>query len=494
MRAGKNDVAPFGIGFAVMLVVAGYSLTSVPLDWDEGATLSAATRSFGELLELASYKDAVITPFYLVLHVLVTVFGESDVVLRLPSLLAMALGAGVTAEIGRRVAGPAAGILAGIICSAIPSLVFFAHTARPYAFAFLFATLSSLLLLTAVASPSWWRWAGYGLCLALTGVFHLVALSVLAAHVVILALTWWPERDRRLWRAVPVTAAALVVVSPLIWLGRSQRYSQLHWVQTPTWKTVGALPGDIAFSPVVGYLLVLLAAAAYFAVPTRRYVELVVLSTVPVVVVIGASLIAPVWVPRYGIFLLAPVAVLAAATVTTSRLRAVAVLPWVVRAVAIVAALVLLSLPVQKSVRQTHDAPDTRGMAAAIHDNVASGDVVVYTDFAWSMRPTLTHYLSELDWAPAVQPPDILMKQTAASNGTLEATEFIDIQGRLAKADRIWLIGPAAGVYEASEDPLSAPGWKIKYIRQHYEVRQTYTFETGRAVLLGARGGSTTTQ
>ncbi|MEU1585467.1 glycosyltransferase family 39 protein [Micromonospora sp. NPDC005710] len=63
------------------------------------------------------------------IHVLVTVFGESDVVLRLPSLVAMALGAGVTAEIGRRVAGPAAGILASIICSAIPSLVFFAHTA-----------------------------------------------------------------------------------------------------------------------------------------------------------------------------------------------------------------------------------------------------------------------------------------------------------------------------------------------------------------------------
>ncbi|WCN82610.1 glycosyltransferase family 39 protein [Micromonospora sp. LH3U1] len=284
MGSRKSDLAPFGIGFAVMLVVAGYSLTSVPLDWDEGATLSAATRSFGELIQLASYKDAVITPFYLVLHVLVTVCGESDVVLRLPSLLAMAAGAGVTAEIGRRVAGPAAGILAGIICSAIPSLVFFAHTARPYAFAFLFATLSSLLLLTAVQTPTWWRWAGYGLCLALTGIFHLVALSVLAAHVVILAMAWWPERDRRLWRALPAIGAALVVVSPLIWLGRGQRYSQLHWVQTPTWKTVAELPGDVAFSPAVGYLLLLLAVAACFVLPTRRYVELVALSTVPVVV------------------------------------------------------------------------------------------------------------------------------------------------------------------------------------------------------------------
>ncbi|WCN82611.1 hypothetical protein [Micromonospora sp. LH3U1] len=130
-------------------------------------------------------------------------------------------------------------------------------------------------------------------------------------------------------------------------------------------------------------------------------------------------------------------------------------------------------------------------MASAIHDNAATGDVVVYTDFAWSMRPTLTHYLAELEWTQTIQPPDILMKQTAAANGTLEATEFADIQGRLAKANRIWLIGPAAGVYGAQKDPLSAPGWKIKYIGQRYEVRQTYTFETGRAVLLVARDGST---
>ncbi|MFI7576263.1 glycosyltransferase family 39 protein [Micromonospora sp. NPDC049497] len=482
---------PLGVGFALMLVVAGYSLTSVPLDWDEGATLSAATRSPGELFQLASYKDAVITPFYLVLLGLVAIFGESDVVLRLPSLLAMALGAGVTAELGRRVAGQAAGIVAGAICSVIPSLVFFAHTARPYAFAFLFATLSSLLLLTAVRIPTAWRWAGYGLCLALTGIFHLVALSVVAAHVVILAMAWRKERDRRLWRALPAIGAALVVVAPLIWLGRGQHHSQLHWVQTPTWKTIVTLPGDVAFSPAVGYLLLLLAVSAFVALPTRSYAELVALITVPVAAVIGVSLFVPVWVPRYGIFLLAPLAVLAAAAITTVRVRAVNVLPRLVRAVAIVGVLVYLSLPAQESVRQTHNAPDTRSMASAIHENAATGDVVVYTDFAWSMRPTLAHYLNELEWAHTVQPPDILMKQTAATTGTLEAAEFIDIQGRLANARRIWLIGPAAGVYGTPSDPLAAPGWKIKYLGQRYEVRQTYTFQTGRAVLLVARSEST---
>ncbi|WP_162907366.1 glycosyltransferase family 39 protein [Allorhizocola rhizosphaerae] len=486
MRYRLSAAAPFGIGFTVTLIAAGVSLTNVPLDWDEGATLSAATRSPGELFDLAGYKDAVIAPYYLVLLVFLKVVGASDAALRLPSLVAMALGAGVTAELARRMVSQAAGIVAGVICAALPSLMFFANTARPYAFAFLFATLSSLLLLIAVRSPRWPYWAAYGLCLALTGIFHLVALSVLSAHVLILAIAWWKERDKRLWRAFAAFAVALAAVVPLALLGRQQRYSQLHWVKTPTWETLVTLPGEIAYSPAVGYLLVGLAIAAYAALPSRVYAELVALVAVPVAVVLGVSLIAPVWVPRYGIFLLAPLAVLAAATVTSEHVRSVAA-PRFARAGAIAAVLVFLSLPAQISLRSTHKAPDTRAMAAAIHTHAAKGDVIVYTDFAWTMRPTLTHYLSRLEWTQTAQPPDILMKHSAAANGTLEATEFQDIQGRLANAHRIWLVGPAAGVYGAPEDPLSAPGWKIKYIQQHYQLHESYTFEAGRAVLLVAR-------
>jgi mannosyltransferase len=466
-----------------MLVVGGLSLTRVPLSWDEGATLSAVTRSPGQLVQLAKHMDAVIAPYYLVLHVLVWIFGESDVVLRLPSLLAMAVGVGVTAELGRRMAGQAAGILAGILCSAIPSVVSLGQTARPYAFAFLFATLSSLLLLAAVQTPTWSRWVGYGLCLALTGIFHLVAVAVLAAHVVILAMAWWKERDRRLWWALPAIGAALVVLAPLIWMGRRQHHTQLHWVPTPNWETVAALPRDIAYSSAVGYLLVGLAVAAYAALPLRRYAELVALVTAPIVVVIGVSQFAPVWVPRYGVFLLAPLAVLAAATIVPDNARATAV-PHLARAVAILGVLVFLSLPEQISVRQTRNAPDTRGIASAIHDNAAPGDVIVYTDFAWSMRPTLSHYLDELEWTRTGQPTDVLLEKTAATTGTLEAREFDDLPDRLAQAGRIWLIGPAAGEFGAPRDPLAAPGQKIKYIGQHYQVRQSYTFQAGRAVLL----------
>jgi mannosyltransferase len=477
---------PFGLGFGVMLLAAGTSLTNVALDWDEGATLSAATRSLTDLARLASYKDAVITPFYLVIHFTIRLLGESDTALRLPSLLAMAAGAGVTAELGRRIAGQAAGILAGLFCAAIPSLILYAQTARPYGFAFLFATLSTLALLTAVATPTWWRWAGYAACVALTGMFHLVALSVLSGHVAILAMAWWKDRDQRLWRAVAALGLALTALLPLLWLGKGQHNSQLHWVETPTWETLVKVPGDIASSPAVGYLLAGLAVAAYAALPSRRYAELVAVIALPVLTVMAVSQIAPVWVPRYGIFLLAPMAVLGAATVTSDHVRSVAV-SRTVRAIAIGASLVLLSLPAQIAVRSARSAPDTRAMAAAIHDMAQPDDVVVYGDFAWTIRPTLMHYLGELNWSGTAQPADVLLKRTAAMNGTLESTEFNDVQGRLKGAGRIWLIGLAPGVYGAPKDPLTGPGWKIKYIGQNYDVGQSFTYSTGRLVLLVPR-------
>jgi mannosyltransferase len=477
-----TPLVPFGVGFTAMLVVAGSSLTSVSLDWDEGASLSAATRSPSEIGLLAMHRDAVIAPYYLMLHVVVRIFGESDVALRLPSLLAMSLGVGVMAELGRRLNGQATGILAGIIGAAIPSLAFYANTARPYAFAFLFATLSSLLLLEAVRKPSWWRWAGYAVCVFMTGAFHLVALSVLAAHVVIWGVSWLKDRDHRLWRALPLVAAALVALAPLMWLGKRQRYLQIKWAQAPTWDTIATLPGDIVLSTPVGFLLLGLAVAAFSALPSRTYLELVALVAVPVAAIMAVSFVGPVWVARYGIFLIAPLVVLAAATITSEHVRAVAV-PRLVRTAVVAGALVFLALPAQTWIRYHHNSADTRGLAAVIHDHAAAGDVVVYSDNSWSMRPNLTHYLGELEWERIPQPPDVLLDRPAARNGTLEATESLDLKGRLT-GRRIWLVGPAAGVFDTPEDPLAMKGGKIYFLRQHYLVQQSWTRQYGRVALL----------
>ena len=87
----------------------------VPSFWrDEGATLSAAHRSFPQLIRMLGHMDAVHGTYYLLIWLLVRVAGSGELALRLPSAVAMAAAAGLLTALGRRLAGPAAGLAAGL--------------------------------------------------------------------------------------------------------------------------------------------------------------------------------------------------------------------------------------------------------------------------------------------------------------------------------------------------------------------------------------------
>jgi mannosyltransferase len=80
-----------------MLAASSVGVTTVPLDWDEGATLAIATRSVPQIMEQAGNLDAVLAPYYLFMHFWISVFGDSVLAMRMPSILAMAVGVGLVA-------------------------------------------------------------------------------------------------------------------------------------------------------------------------------------------------------------------------------------------------------------------------------------------------------------------------------------------------------------------------------------------------------------
>src|SRR5947199_255410 len=94
-----------------------------PSYWrDEGATLSAVTRPAGDLLRMLGHADAVHGVYYLVVWVVVRVFGMAELVTRLPSAVAMAVAAIAVAGIGRRLISRRAGLLAGLVFAALPEV------------------------------------------------------------------------------------------------------------------------------------------------------------------------------------------------------------------------------------------------------------------------------------------------------------------------------------------------------------------------------------
>src|SRR5690606_28549559 len=117
--------------------VVAFAVSSIRLGrrqlWrDELATWVAARLSYPELAEESTRVDAVHGPYYALMHAWVGLVGDSEVALRLPSVLAAAVAAGATAEIGRRLYGPYAGLLAGLVLATAPAMSRYAQEARQY--------------------------------------------------------------------------------------------------------------------------------------------------------------------------------------------------------------------------------------------------------------------------------------------------------------------------------------------------------------------------
>ena len=219
---------------AAELVVGGWRLGGPSLWRDEGDTLAVATRPVrGILTLLLHHQDAVHGPYYLLMHFVLAAVGTSAVTLRLPSLLASAGAASMTAVVGRRLgrasglhAPTVTGVAAGLILVVLPRTTWYAQDGRPYAISTLLAAVASYLLVRGCEDGRARWWAGYGAAIGCLGAMNLLALTILPAYAISLAVVRHqvaePGRERagpRGWRGFLVASgAALAWLLPLVLL------------------------------------------------------------------------------------------------------------------------------------------------------------------------------------------------------------------------------------------------------------------------------------
>ncbi|MFI7303451.1 glycosyltransferase family 39 protein [Micromonospora aurantiaca] len=339
---------------------------------DELATWSAATRPVPDLVRMTRTIDAATGPYYLLMHGWTALAGTSPTALRLPSAFAMAVAAALTGRLGAVLVGRRAGLLAGLLFAVLPVTSRYGQEARPYALATLLAVLATLLLVEALRRPTWRRWAGYALAVAALALLHLIALTLLAAHAVVVLLTAargpagvvdppgqsraeMPDasrpRRRHPWRsteprdrapeAAPqdVTGEAreasapgrrvlagwllalvpvVVLVIPLALVARGQRGRQLDWVDPARLPDLAALPGALAQSGVVGGFVLALAALGAARLGRRALLPAAAV-LLPVVLLFAAGTTVPLWVTRYLVFTVPFACVLAGAALAAAR-------------------------------------------------------------------------------------------------------------------------------------------------------------------------------
>jgi mannosyltransferase len=450
----------------VTFVIMLWGITGASYWRDEAATLSAAQRPFGNLLQTLGNIDAVHGAYYILIWVAVRLGGTGELVTRFPSALAMAGAAAAVAALGRRLISPRAGLASGLVFAVLPEVSLYGQDARPYAIVVALAALASYLLVRAMQADrgARYRWlTGYAVCLAALGIVDIFGLLLIPAHAVTVVVRCLRvpsagetgagaaggaggangpggaggRQDARSlalgWLAAAV--AGTLLASPVLALGFVQR-GTLSWLSPPGLGAVTGLHqlvGPALMADAV--ILVITAGIVVSALAGRERLRaswpgsvvglcLPWLILPPAILLIG-SLITPLYTFRYVLLCMPAVALLAGAGLSA--------LGWVAGTAALVV-IALLGVPAQLKAR----GPDGHG------DNVRQADRIV----AAHARPgdAVLEFKAE-NFAQAYpygirRLIPVAQAKTPIQSATLVGTFLPDpvVRQRLTRVSRVWVV------------------------------------------------------
>ena len=527
----RRPAAAYLTWAAPVVVTAALGLFEIggPQLWrDELATWSAASRTLPQLWAMLHTIDAVLGPYYFGLHLWMAVFGDSATAMRLPSLIAMTVAAGVVALIGRRLAGNVAGLASGLVFALVPSVSRYAQEARPYAFAMLFATLATLLFLRAMERPSWSRWALYTLVLAAAGTANLIALCVVAGHLVIVILDFLqrtvrvggdgtpdsgkplpggrlaPEDSplRLLVRFCVAAVVGAVLVLPLVIEGHAQQGWQIGQQNSPHVAQLIGVSGGIwqqlfASVPAAVVIMLLAVAALVAAQDARRRVIAVYALAFAIAPVVTVWVISrgptSYWTFRYMLFSVVGWVVGAGICISYLAERAKGtrlarltgrVSPRFAVAAVLVAVVGLVGIHDQLAIRENEahnlwaypEMPlngqpvDYQGAAAYIAANARPGDDIVFQTSDsnhYQVDTAMEYYLrSKL-------PLPVFQSQTQVEANSLSPNSFVDPSAIFTGTPRVWVVF----VDHLAPDPFSALPPAVPPNPSEADVLQVYGYQ-----------------
>jgi mannosyltransferase len=462
-RAGLLMLLPA----VVELFVGGYKIGSPSLWRDEADTLSASTGSVHYIFALLHREDAVHAAYYVLMHYVVAVSGTSATALRLPSLLATAAAASMTAVLGRRLARsgglPVPGVTgtaAGLLFVAMPRTTWYAQDARPYAIATLLAVVATYLLVRGFDDGRVRWWVCYFVAIVLLAAMNLLALVILVPHALSLLAArrpgGWPGETtsrvppvRRAWLSFLVAAgAAIACLIPLALLADGQT-NQISWLARPGLPAVKSLLADFsgtkALIPLIFGLAVLCLAleAARWRAPgwTLGKVALPWLVLPPAILIVISRVHTPIYDGRYVLFCMPAIALLAAGGLTgLGRVIGPLLAPagWIGAAVPVLIAgiIAVLLIGPQQQVRLTAARPDNlAAVAAFIAPREQPGDAIMY--LPWDAK-----VVSQAYPAAYTRLRDIAQHKSPRASATLRGTTVSVpvLARRFAAVGRLWVI------------------------------------------------------
>lgn len=165
-----------------------FNLTYNSLWLDEAATYEFAQLSFSELWETMTGGERNPPLFYYIEHILISIFGASEFVLRLIPALVGSLTIPVFYLIGREVIGRLGGIISAGILTFSSYHIFYSQDARAYTLVLFFFSIAILYYIYALNDSKLKHWILCGVFCSLsfwTHMYVVIAIVALFLHAVI---------------------------------------------------------------------------------------------------------------------------------------------------------------------------------------------------------------------------------------------------------------------------------------------------------------------
>ena len=411
---------------------------------DEAASLVAARRSLPDLWAMLSQIETVHALYYTILHAWLQP-GGGEVWARVPSVIAMAVTAGLVGVVGARLVSVRVGLVGGLLFAVNPSVSYYAQEARSTALVAAFALLATWSLLRALdRRPRWW--VAYAVVCAVLVGLNVLAVLVLAAHACTLLLR---DRPRRVLPRWAVAAAPAVLLAVVLFVVVGHHPYQISWIPTPGIGSVRdyahlALGPNLPVAALVAGL-VLVALLPTRSADDRRLRALALpLAVLPSAALLVVSLVQPIFVPRYVFPSVAAVSLLAAlGAVRLGRLaaRGAGVRPDG-RLPALVAAALVLVVAVGGVGTQRLDrtagsrADDLAGAAAAVAAEAQPGDALLFLPS--NRRLVALVYPEQFT---GLRDIGLDVGSVAAGNLTGRPLPLAATLQNLATSDRVWAVG-----------------------------------------------------
>jgi mannosyltransferase len=408
-------------------IVLRFQMLGMKSLWlDEASSVAFARLPWHEFLRTMWYGEANMVLYYLLLRFWLHL-GDSEFWLRSLSALFGVAAIPAIYAMGKRFLNRNAGLAAAALLAVHSFHIQYSQELRSYTLLTLLLILSTYTFLAALETPNRKAlWALYAIFCALSLYTQVFAFFVLASQWLILT----PGRIKRLGvvNVLSTGVAIAVLASPMVAIMFLENKGQLDWVPHPSLASTLAVLQDLAGTDSGSPLTVRsLALLSFYAVtwilaicgvfltrlnrtegPLTKLTVILLAGwfTLPVVAMLGISLLKPIFYPRYALMCVPACVLLAAQGLTTLAKYAPRGL---LVSSTVLLLMILLSL---SSVREYYDSfqtygHDWRGVTRYILSQQEPGDAAVF--YTLSGHRVFDYYLSrELMSAEALSSPAVL--------------------------------------------------------------------------------------